>query len=303
MNEPRFSIIIPTYNYASYLPRAVDSVLAQPGGDYEVVVVDDGSTDETPKLMQRFGSPVCSLRQENQGPSAARNHGIGASHGEWLLFLDSDDVLLPTALPAFRAAIDRHPAADVLAGGFVSVSTTGRRKPRHAPDLSSRSEVNFKNYLDKRIMVGSHGTFMVRRTALGDLRYPEHIRNYEHIVFVAWLLANCRWHSFPDPVAEIFAHPNQLRDEEPDTVGSEVADTLFDSHRLPAPLLSLRERFLAHHLLSRFRACYRRGQYHEANQYYRRAIWAHPKNLAKISYLTKYLRSRFLKQALTSSAK
>ncbi len=92
------SVIIPTYNYVRFLPEAVDSALAQTWRPLEILIVDDGSTDGTQRLVEeryRGNHLVRYLRQENQGLSAARNTGIRESRGKWLVFLDADDRLLP----------------------------------------------------------------------------------------------------------------------------------------------------------------------------------------------------------------
>jgi len=92
MKEASISVIIPTYNAERYLPDAIDSVLAQTCPAGEIIVVDDGSSDGTPRVAERYGSRVRWLPQENQGSGAARNRGIEASRGELLAFLDADDL-------------------------------------------------------------------------------------------------------------------------------------------------------------------------------------------------------------------
>lgn len=101
--------MIPAFNVEDCITDAVDSVLAQRRPPDEVIVVDDGSTDETARRIERYGSAVRYLRQDNAGPSAARNHGITAAAGEWIAFLDSDDVWLPEKLAAELDIIDRDP--------------------------------------------------------------------------------------------------------------------------------------------------------------------------------------------------
>ena len=92
------SIIIPAYNAAKYLRETLDSALNQTYRDTEVVVVDDGSTDETPGILEAYGDRIRVLRQENQGRAAACNAGVGVAQGEWVAFLDADDIWLPAKL-------------------------------------------------------------------------------------------------------------------------------------------------------------------------------------------------------------
>ena len=119
------SVIIPTYNRAPTLPRAVDSVLAQKGADFELLVIDDGSTDDTKSLYEvrrtEYGEKECSVRrtpctvpvrflsQSNKGPSAARNLGIKEAKGTWIAFLDSDDAWMPGKLKAQLKFFDENP--------------------------------------------------------------------------------------------------------------------------------------------------------------------------------------------------
>jgi glycosyltransferase involved in cell wall biosynthesis len=108
--QPSVSVIIPTYNRAALVRRAAASALAQTYGACEVVVVDDGSTDATLEALGPFLSRIKFLRApENRGVSAARNLGIAAARGEWLAFLDSDDLWLPDKLARQMAYLATHP--------------------------------------------------------------------------------------------------------------------------------------------------------------------------------------------------
>jgi glycosyltransferase involved in cell wall biosynthesis len=101
------SVVIPAYNAARFIEAAVDSVLAQSFQDIEVLVVDDGSTDETEALVSRYGSKIRYLRQNNGGVAAARNRGIEESDGRYVAFLDSDDAWLPKKLEHQITALER----------------------------------------------------------------------------------------------------------------------------------------------------------------------------------------------------
>jgi glycosyltransferase involved in cell wall biosynthesis len=111
------SVIIPVYNRALYLQRAVASTLQNDGIRIEVVVVDDGSTDDSAEVARAFGPPVRVLPQPNAGPAAARNRGFAESRGRFVRFLDSDDWLLPGANDRQLAALDRS-GADVCYGNW-----------------------------------------------------------------------------------------------------------------------------------------------------------------------------------------
>ena len=106
---PLVSVIIPTYNRGSVLGRAVDSVCAQTCRDFELFVVDDGSTDSTREVLAEYGERTTYLYQENRGVSSARNLGIRHSSGEYIALLDSDDAWLPTKLERQLEAMRQHP--------------------------------------------------------------------------------------------------------------------------------------------------------------------------------------------------
>jgi glycosyltransferase involved in cell wall biosynthesis len=110
--QPQVSIIIPTYNRAARLRACLESVL-QGNGDGEVIVVDDGSKDETRTVVQSFGPSVRYFYQQNRGPSAARNTGAREARGRFIAFFDSDDRLIPAARQRVLDFLDHHPEVAV----------------------------------------------------------------------------------------------------------------------------------------------------------------------------------------------
>ena len=109
-SSPLVSIIIPTFNRSEYLPRAIDSVLKQTFKDFELIVVDDGSTDKTSQLLDSFNDPRIKHEfQPNRGVSSARNRGIRNSNGIFLSFLDSDDEWMPSKLEKQLEALEDNP--------------------------------------------------------------------------------------------------------------------------------------------------------------------------------------------------
>jgi GT2 family glycosyltransferase len=105
---PLFSVIIPAFNRATLIGQTLQSVLSQEAPDLEVIVVDDGSTDGTPDVVRGFGDRVKLLHQENKGPGAARNLGLKAATGEYVAFLDSDDIWFRWTAATYRSLIDQH---------------------------------------------------------------------------------------------------------------------------------------------------------------------------------------------------
>jgi glycosyltransferase involved in cell wall biosynthesis len=131
MPGPSVTAVIPTFNYARFVGRAVESVLAQRGVAVECVVVDDGSTDDTPAVLARFGERIRVIRQENRGLSAARNAGIAAAKGEHVAFLDADDAWKPEKLARQLALLASDTELGAVGCGWEI--DDGRGPPRAVP--------------------------------------------------------------------------------------------------------------------------------------------------------------------------
>jgi glycosyltransferase involved in cell wall biosynthesis len=120
------SVIIPAYNYGRFVREAIDSALAQTYPALEVIVVDDGSTDDTAQILVGYGDRIRVIRQQNQGVAAARNAGIAAARGEYLAFLDSDDVWKPRKLEHDIVRFKADPDLGLVHCGTETVDNTGR---------------------------------------------------------------------------------------------------------------------------------------------------------------------------------
>lgn len=114
--KPLVSVIIPVYNTEKYLAEAIESVLAQADYPLEIIVVDDGSTDNSAAVAKQFGDRIQYLYQENSGAAMTRNRGIEQSHGEYLSFLDADDLWTKNKLSLQLAAFDRNSNLDIVFG-------------------------------------------------------------------------------------------------------------------------------------------------------------------------------------------
>ncbi len=125
--KPHVSIVIPTYNRSTIVRRAIDSVLGQTFRDFEIVVVDDGSTDDTRGALSDYPECVRYVRQDNAGPAAARNHGMRIARGDFIGFLDSDDVYLSHNIAAHLECFGRNPGAGLVYAGAEVVDAEGKR--------------------------------------------------------------------------------------------------------------------------------------------------------------------------------
>ena len=121
------SVIVPAHNHARFIAQTLDSVLAQTYSDVEIIVVDDGSTDNTQGVLEAYRDRIQYIYQQNQGPSAARNVGIGVSQGKYLLFLDADDLIPPQKLELQVNALSAHPEWGLVYSGWQYVDERGAR--------------------------------------------------------------------------------------------------------------------------------------------------------------------------------
>lgn len=130
MIGPSISVVIPLYNKHAFIVEAVTSAAGQVPAPLEIIVVDDGSTDGGPALVQGLGLDTVRLvRQKNAGVSAARNAGMQAARGDWIAFLDADDRYSPGHLAVLVDLAQKYPQAGMLATGYCRLDATGHRTP------------------------------------------------------------------------------------------------------------------------------------------------------------------------------
>ena len=165
----RISIIIPAYNQAAFLGQAIDSALGQANADVEVIVVDDGSTDETPAVIARYeGNPrFQSIRQPNAGLPATRNRGLAAATGEYICFLDSDDFFAPDKCAKQAALLDARPELGFVYCDITIVDQASQPKPDQ-PSINQIQRTLSGNIFPALMMGGYFPphTVMIRKTVL-----------------------------------------------------------------------------------------------------------------------------------------
>lgn len=164
---PLVSVIIPSYNHAHFLSESIESVKRQTYRNVEIIVVDDGSKDNTPEIASKYPE-VIYIRQDNRGLSAARNTGINKSNGHFLVFLDADDRLLPTALEANVNCFKIHPESGFVFGSYGYITHDGV-----TVGMLKEPEVKHKHYhaLLQRNYIGMIATVMFCREILDYVGY------------------------------------------------------------------------------------------------------------------------------------
>jgi glycosyltransferase involved in cell wall biosynthesis len=171
LENPTVSVVIPAFNRSTLVTQAVDSVLAQTYTDYEIIVVDDGSTDDTKAALAQYGDRVRYIYQENRGASAARNAGVRNAKGRYIAFLDSDDLWLPAKLEKQVAVLEECPDV-ALVYSNISYCDDGGRRTRNA----YRAHMFPTGYVPEEVllwkaMCGHPPTWLIRRSCFDQIGY------------------------------------------------------------------------------------------------------------------------------------
>ncbi|MGL6097742.1 MAG: glycosyltransferase family 2 protein, partial [Fimbriiglobus sp.] len=174
---PTVSVVIPCYNGAEFLPETLRSVLAQTVPVHEILVIDDGSTDDSAAVAEGFGPPVRVIRQPNQGESVARNRGIDEATGEWVAFLDADDLWEPTKTERQLAVLATSNAKAVCCG-YYWFEQTGVRMEILPPEPHRFSRRAILANIQSCCQLGS---LMVRRDF--PVRFPVWTRYSEDVIY------------------------------------------------------------------------------------------------------------------------
>lgn len=179
MLAPYVSIIIPTYNRAPLIGAAIASVLAQTFSDFEVIVVDDGSTDETEKAVRELpDSRIIYIKQERKGRSRARNTALCLAQGRYIAFLDSDDLYLPAKLALQVSYLDSHPHIGMIYTSAYCVDCSG--KALNEKYIASVSGEIYKSIAFFRPVTITLPTVMVRREIFAEVGdFDENMHRFE----------------------------------------------------------------------------------------------------------------------------
>lgn len=194
MDRPRFSIIIPLYNKKNTIERTINSVKQQSYKDYELVIVDDGSSDGSRQFAeQKLPRSGRCIVKKNGGVSSARNTGAFQSKGEWILFLDADDELTSESLTLFADAVERNPRAKVFIGGEIYNS-----KKKSVQGYKLYKTPLFQFWLN--ILHPRPGALLVHRTVFSQSKgFDERVSFYEDTEFAERILAVHSVVSFLEP--------------------------------------------------------------------------------------------------------
>lgn len=298
MNQPFFSIIIPCYNYGHFLERAINSIKYQDFPNWEILIIDDGSTDNSAQVAKRHAAESNNINyqfQSNSGPATARNLGISQCQGKYIIFLDADDTLAPEALTTVNKIFSTNKNIECLIGAHATIHSNGTTKISPAPILPENPEKRLLFYLEKKIGV-CNGAMVIARKVFETIQFPEELRSCEDIPFFAKILFHKRCLSTDTVLAYIYKHSDSLRHNhlEAEKFRVKAVEKIF-SDDLPNALQKTKKKHISNGYLSLFRSQYLAHKYQIGRSTYLNAISMYPLHLLKTAYLSKFIKS-FIKK-------
>jgi glycosyltransferase involved in cell wall biosynthesis len=265
---PQITVVIATYNRAAYLRQAIESVLVQSFPDFELLVIDDGSVDSTTEVVAAFDDArIHYIHQHNAGRSVARNHGLALAQGDYIAFLDDDDLYLPHKLEYQLQFLLRHPDVDCVGSEMQTMDANGKiveaKEQRQIPP-----RLDLASCLQACPLATCN--VLIRKTAIEHMETwfdPEMERAEDLDFFLRLILAGCRAEWLEKPVSINRSHSGNSQQ---DAVGYRVAyerllNKLFsDSTKLPEDVLNQKAELYAQYNLKSALRAYHLGQWTEA---------------------------------------
>lgn len=195
------SVVIPLYNKETIIKKSLESVLTQDYDDFEVVVVNDGSTDNSVEIVKSIrDSRITLIEQENGGPSKARNTGVKNAKGEWILFLDADDELLPNSLRLYSEGIKRAEKADMIVAPFYNYDG------KECALMFTYQEGNIVNPMKKNFfgeLLPRTGAFVYTKNIALEYPFNEKIRRFEDLDVLLRLYSTAGIYAISQPSMKV----------------------------------------------------------------------------------------------------
>lgn len=214
MKNVKFSVIIPNYNNAQYITRAIKSVLVQTYENWELIIIDDGSTDDSLQKIHEFDDKrILLIANENRGVSYSRNVGLEKASGDYVIFIDSDDWIEPWLMEYINGAVEKE-ATDVFVGMFNTIKDSGGdfdcKSERILPEnINGKTREEVLEHLYKLRLIFTVWRFVVKRDIITN-KFVEGII-HEDEVWVPLVLANAKtFKAIPEPFYNYFIHSNSI---------------------------------------------------------------------------------------------
>jgi len=266
-NNPFVSVIIPTYNRGWVLKEAVDSVLEQDFTDFELIIVDDGSTDNTHHILNAYGEDIIVFRQDNKGVSAARNKGITSASGSYIAFLDSDDIWLPKKLSKQVDFFNSNPDAMICQTEEIWVRNGVRVNPKKRH--KKLSGMIFEHSLS--LCMVSPSAVMIERNLFDEVGgFDESLPACED--YDLWLRMSCKYPVYLIDTPLIIkrgGHEDQLSSAPGldkfriKALKNIIESKLLSDGQYRAAVKTLKEKCIIY-----AGGCFKRGRYNESKYYY-----------------------------------
>lgn len=250
LRRPKVTVLMPVHNGGSDLPGAVDCMLAQTFPDFELLIIDDASTDSTPDYLAGLRDPRIRIlrNRTNQGIARSLNRGINESSGEYIARQDADDYSYPSRIEKQVAYLDAHPGVAVVAANFYIVANGLPRGPMQQvfADLDIRLRLLFENVI-------AHPSVLMRRSAvLSAGGYPEDCRLEDYELWLR-IAESAQLACLPEPLVKYTSHPKSYTNSDPQRTHHAIASA---SKKYIGRLLG---RDVAGELYQDFLALYRGG--------------------------------------------
>lgn len=305
MRSPFFSIVLPTYNRASFIEAAVGSVIGQTYTDWELIIIDDGSTDNTKEIVAKFtDTRIRYIWQQNAERSAARNKGINLSNGEFICFLDSDDTWKPYHLQTHFDKIKEcnYEAAFYFTGMVWNFTDRKKEVIFPAPDENNRVEYVITN------QIGTP-TVCIHHTILKTEQFNTALRINEDVELFARIVARHKLIQIPIATIDVIVHDTNTMALEKNYISPQIhAMEVIFNHPLLKNKISekfKRERFLnlRHQLINHYLA---KGEFGKMNREIIRFLFLYPghfQNKSKLVLLLYHLPGGAVLQKLVNQLK
>lgn len=280
---PKVSVVVPTYNRSAFLRQAIQSVMDQTCQDIEILVVDDGSIDDTASVITGFGDQrIVYIHQENTGRSAARNRGLAQARGEYVAFLDDDDFYLPNKLAIQAAYLDSHGEIGLVAGGAQIIG---------ADSTLVRTWETWKDCPQLILPICLYAcplltcSVLLRRSWLAALDHwfdPQMDRAEDTDFWIRLLAAGCAMTWTPDIVSAYRQHPASSQGDAARYQRGylRLLDKLYACADLPPAVQAERSRLYAHYHVVGACHAYAAGQIDAGQDGLQQAVTAAPEILA-----------------------
>ncbi len=280
--KPCVSVVIPNYNYAHYLPQALDSVLGQTYSELEVIVVDDGSTDDSETILGSYTGHVRLIKQQNQGVAAARNRGVQESSGELVAFLDADDIWMPAKLERQVQRFVDDPELGLVHCGVEEIDYTAAHLRVRVDGLEGWVATQLLLFKRAVILGGGSGLMVPRASFEAMKGFDTRLSTSADWDFFYRVAASHRVGFVAEPLVKYRIHTGNMHAN----VGAMEHDMLIGYEKAfssdNAELHRLRRQCYGNLHLVLAGSYFRAGQSYDFARHALKSLWLTPRNLTRL---------------------